>query len=183
MKRTRPEWNFRVFIVSGGQVGVEQAALAIGKQLKRMTDGYALPGYVTIDGPNPSLLRDVYQLKTLPRETITPGYGYTNVFEKNSKLADGTVMFMDDTREYPALNRIIRYTKTGTWNTSESPNTSSVSPCLVINLSQYTTRDAIKQLNAFIKKHNIWGLHVTGMKRPSPDILLRINAILRVCLE
>jgi hypothetical protein len=50
-------------IISGGQTGVDQAALEVAHDLGFPTGGTAPLGYRTEDGPMPELLRDKYGLK------------------------------------------------------------------------------------------------------------------------
>jgi len=44
-------------VISGGQTGVDQAALWAAKSLDLATGGWAPRGYLTEDGPNPALLQ------------------------------------------------------------------------------------------------------------------------------
>lgn len=76
-------------IISGGQTGVDQAALAVATDLGFPTGGTAPLGYRTDDGPMPELLRDVYGLQECAF------YGYRPRTILNVLRADLTVWFGD----------------------------------------------------------------------------------------
>lgn len=78
-----------IIIISGGQTGVDQIALAVARELGLKTGGWAPMGYLTEDGPNPSLLTS-YGL----REHSKPGYpGRT---EANVRDSDMTFIFTNE---------------------------------------------------------------------------------------
>ncbi|WP_234733374.1 putative molybdenum carrier protein [Tellurirhabdus bombi] len=72
-------------IISGGQTGVDQIGLAVAQSLSIATGGTAPQGYLTEDGPNPSLaefgLTQHFSSKYPPRT------------RQNVLDSDGTVMF------------------------------------------------------------------------------------------
>ena len=49
-------------MISGGQTGADQAGLAAAERFKIETGGHAPKGWITKDGPNPTLLRERYGL-------------------------------------------------------------------------------------------------------------------------
>lgn len=72
-------------VISGGQTGVDQAALRAAKECGLQTGGYAPLGFRTLEGPNPALLRDVYGLE----ETGLTNYAQRterNVIESDATL-------------------------------------------------------------------------------------------------
>ena len=76
-------------IISGGQTGVDQAALAVAWDLGYPTGGTAPLGYLTDQGPMPELLRDKYG----PKESWSPSYRIRTI--QNVKDGDFTVWFGD----------------------------------------------------------------------------------------
>lgn len=73
-------------IISGGQSGVDQAALQVAWELGYQTGGTAPQGYRTDEGPC-LRLRDLYGLK----ESWSPGYRVRTI--QNVQDADQTVWF------------------------------------------------------------------------------------------
>jgi hypothetical protein len=74
-------------VISGGQTGVDQAALAVAYNLGYPTGGTAPLGYKTDEGPMPELLRDKYGLTESP----FPSYRIRTI--DNVRAADFTVWF------------------------------------------------------------------------------------------
>ena len=72
-------------VISGGQTGIDQLALAVARSLGILTGGIAPKGYLTEDGPNEQL-RD-YGL------TEHSSARYTARTRANVKQSDGTVLF------------------------------------------------------------------------------------------
>ncbi len=76
-------------VISGGQTGVDQAALSIAHDLGFPTGGTAPLGYRTDEGPMPELLRDKYGLE----ESWSPGYRVRTI--QNVRDGELTVWFGD----------------------------------------------------------------------------------------
>ena len=70
-------------VISGGQSGVDQAALRAALIVGIPTGGWAPRGYMTLEGPKPDLLRS-YGLVALPG-------GYAQRTEQNVRVSDGTL--------------------------------------------------------------------------------------------
>lgn len=74
-------------IISGGQTGADQAALYCAKICGITTGGFAPQGFRTLNGDNPILLRDIFNLQE------TEDYNYKTRTWKNVELADASVRF------------------------------------------------------------------------------------------
>lgn len=72
-------------VVSGGQTGVDQAALFAAKQCGIETGGWAPKGWVTQVGPNVELLRDTFGLQECPTS------GYKARTWRNVRNSDATL--------------------------------------------------------------------------------------------
>jgi hypothetical protein len=73
-------------VVSGGQTGIDQLALAVAKMTAIPTGGWAAKGWITEDGPMEELLKS-YGLKECPKA------GYPARTRLNIQDSDGTVVF------------------------------------------------------------------------------------------
>lgn len=73
-------------ICSGGQTGVDQAALMAALSVGYETGGWAPAGYETLTGPNP-LLRDMFKLV----EMTTSSYAART--RRNVEDTDGTIIY------------------------------------------------------------------------------------------
>ena len=74
-------------IISGGQTGADQAGLFAAKKYKIKTGGFAPEGWMTLNGPNPKLLRDKFGLAELK------GGHYPQRTWANVIISDGTIRF------------------------------------------------------------------------------------------
>lgn len=95
------------YIISGGQTGADQAGLEAAHQLGISTGGWAPRNYITKDGPNPTLLKDRYNLKEHSGE-------YKQRTYENAKVSDGTVRCAVDfwsPGEICTLNAIKKFNK------------------------------------------------------------------------
>lgn len=72
-------------VISGGQTGVDQAALAAAYKVNLDVGGYAPKGYMTLEGPRKGLLGIKYGLV----ECDDPGYKYRTW--QNVKQSDATL--------------------------------------------------------------------------------------------
>jgi hypothetical protein len=92
-------------VISGGQTGVDQAALRAAKSCGLLTGGYMPKGWLTLAGPKPE-----FQLKYRMVECSSPGYPartYVNV-----KASHGTLRIaknFDSPGELCTLKAIKRY--------------------------------------------------------------------------
>ncbi len=95
-------------IYSGGQCGVDQAALFAAYVCGLPTGGYATKTFKTLEGDNPSLLRDVFKLVALQTNN------YKERTWKNVEESDCTLRFAthwDSPGEKCTLNAIKRFDK------------------------------------------------------------------------
>ena len=72
------------YIISGGQVGADQAGLEAAYLGNIKTGGWAPLNYETKTGPNPELLKDKYNLKEHKG-------GYKERTYENVRVSDGTI--------------------------------------------------------------------------------------------
>lgn len=84
-------------VISGGQTGVDQAALLAARRCGVPTGGWAARGWETEDGPAPWLSR--YNLQENP----VAGYTKRNVME-----SDATILFVLDYSELRSGTRLTR---------------------------------------------------------------------------
>jgi len=127
-------------VISGGQVGADQAGLATAEAFGVPTGGWAPKGWITSRGPDPALLRDRYKLQEHPTA------GYPPRTEANVRDADGTIRLARDFTtpgERCTLRAITQHGK----------------PYCDIDLTQ--PRPVVDTL-AWIRAHNIHVLNVAG---------------------
>ena len=147
-------------IVSGGQTGVDRAALEWALDASMPCGGWCPAGRLAEDGP------------IEPRFPLveTPSEGYSQRTEWNVRDSDGTVLF---SRE-PVLVGGTKLTKkfTSKWNR----------PCLVI--SEIASQDPPGTLRQFVDDHFIETLNVAG-PRESTDAGLSpfVRAVLSAAFE
>tara|TARA_Y100001963_G_scaffold159798_1_gene265327 strand:- start:45 stop:5384 length:5340 start_codon:yes stop_codon:yes gene_type:complete len=95
-KKPTPEAKYPRKIISGGQVGADQAGLSAGKKLGIETGGTAPPKYMTSEGgklvPQPKLLQSYGLVEGEPDTTI-----WRKRTAANAKMSDGTVWFGNNT--------------------------------------------------------------------------------------
>lgn len=77
-------------IISGGQIGADQAGLEFARRHGIATGGMCPAGYRTADGPMPGLLGELYGLQP------TRAYGYKNRTYLNVSHSCGTIIFCRD---------------------------------------------------------------------------------------
>jgi hypothetical protein len=121
-------------IISGGQTGVDQAALQVAFEMGYKTGGTAPLGYKTDEGPNPALLRDLYGLK----ESWSPGYRVRTM--QNVRDADGTILF----------------------GHTESPGCRLTIDCCVYQIRPYVENPSVEELQTFLEMNRIRILNVAG---------------------
>ena len=142
-------------VISGGQTGVDQAALAAAKEVGVETGGWAPARFLTTKGPNPDL-DTIYGL----RETKETGYVPRN--RLNVLHSDGTVAF------YLRVSNGTRYTM----RFCESVR----KPLLVItDLDDNAVSERIAE---FIEENGIATLNVAGSREVSAEVFTIITAAL-----
>lgn len=77
-------------VISGGQIGVDQAGLKAARDNNIKTGGFAPRGYRTTNGPMPHLLKDRYGLVEAESD------GYPQRTALNVKHSDGTIIIALD---------------------------------------------------------------------------------------
>ncbi len=81
-KKDKP---IKFIVCSGGQTGVDQAALEAAFLLSIPTGGWAPAGYRTLSGKQPEILSDLYGLKE------HPSYSYSERTKANVRDSIGTI--------------------------------------------------------------------------------------------
>ena len=100
------DWDYELTIISGGQTGVDIAALKAARNAGLLTGGFAPKGWKTLDGPNP-LLRDFGMIE------CHSDY-YAERTEQNVKAADLTIRiarYFDSSGEKCTYNAIVKHKK------------------------------------------------------------------------
>ncbi|MBI1733293.1 MAG: putative molybdenum carrier protein [Gammaproteobacteria bacterium] len=126
-------------IVSGGQTGVDRAALDAALALAFPAGGWCPEGRLAEDGPIPAR----YPLEELP------GGGYPERTRRNVMDSDGTVIIYFD-----ALHG-------GTLETQRICEERS-KPHLLLNARMVPEEKAAEQIIAFIREHDLAVLNVAG---------------------
>lgn len=126
-------------IVSGGQTGVDRAALDAAMESGIPCGGWCPAGRLAEDGCIP----DRYPVVELP------GAGYRQRTLRNLRDADATVIFYR-----PPLSG-------GSFATMEGCERAN-KPCLMIDITSSGLDGAIAQLGAFVEQHRVSVLNVAG---------------------
>ena len=141
-------------IISGGQIGADQAALDVAIKLGISHGGWIQKGRKTQSG----LLPEKYKLKEMPTSS------FIKRIEQNVVDADGTIII-----SHGAL--------TGGANYSQKMTTKHGRPCIHIDLSNIPIFIAASRINTWVAEHNIEVLNVTG-SRTSEDPKIYNDAML-----
>lgn len=129
-------------IISGGQTGVDIAALRAAKKLGVETGGWMPLGWLTKDGPKPEYEK-LYNMRECPLE------GYPIRTEFNVSCSDGTLRIAANWNSYGELataREIGKYAK---------PSFDIDAACLHLPLQTIMVRD-------WMKEHGIQFLNVAG---------------------
>jgi len=128
-------------IVSGGQIGADQAALDVAMKLGFPHGGWIQKGRKTQSG----ILPEKYRLKELPTA------GYKQRIERNVIDSDGTVI-------------ISHGEPTGGAEYSRKMTDKHHRPCLHADLKENSTFVIASKINTWVLEHNIEVLNVTGSR-------------------
>lgn len=154
-------------VISGGQVGVDMAALRAARYLGLETGGTAPPDYMTSDGPKHETLR-AYGLKELG----SPGgaAGYIARSQRNVNDAQATIAFRSHSSA--GTDKTIQFCINGRWRTPTlamgdvdacvfaSPGCHR--PLLVVRRMTLATQEAVR---AFLRQHQVVTLNVAGHRK------------------
>lgn len=147
-------------VISGGQVGVDQAGLLAAKENYFLTGGWAPLGFRTRKGNQPTVLRDVFHLK----EQIG-GKGYRDRTWQNVQDSDGTLLFCNN-----FSSAGIRCTKNAIgFHQKPSFDVMTDMKTDVPSLDD----DIYKSITKWLIEHKIKVLNIAGNSRPPSDIFLR----------
>jgi len=145
-------------VVSGGQTGVDRAALDVALELGVPTGGWCPKGRIAEDGP----LAPRYQLRE------TPSAEYSQRTEWNVRDSDGTLVL---THGAPAE---------GTAYTIEVTRKLG-KPCLVLDLTEAPSESAVK---AWAGEYKVRVLNVAGPRESKcPGIYKQASQFLRAILS
>lgn len=177
--------HFRV--ISGGQIGVDQIALKVAKQLNIETGGTAPRSYKTLSGNNPRLLKNIYGLKEMDN---CRGNAYVVRSIQNVKDADGTLVFIYK-RSVGSI-KTAGYAYNGKWcDPGEFITLVDTKPricgsLMIINPVNWTERlkeDTIKMFADWIEKNKIETLNVAGHSKMTLIIEKNTKTILNDLLK
>lgn len=144
-------------VVSGGQTGVDRAALDVALKLGVPCGGWCPRGRRAEDGP----LKEIYPLQE------TPSSDYAQRTQWNVRDSDGTVVFY-------------RNSLTGGSALTVELAEKQKRPCLVIDLCEESSP---KILLDWVKRHEIRTLNVAGTRESgSPGIYDEASQFLTECL-
>lgn len=145
-------------IVSGGQTGVDRAALDVALDLGLSCGGWCPRGRRAEDGPIP----DRYPL------TETPWHGYPQRTEWNVRDSDGTLILHGGQPDRGTALTIELAAKRG-------------KPCLVVDL---TKQPQVAEVCAWAETHRIGVLNVAGPRESSsPGICAQAGQFFRELLR
>jgi len=145
-------------VISGGQTGVDRAALDVARELGVPAGGWCPKGRKAEDGS----LASRYPL------TETPSEDYWQRTEWNVRDSDGTLVL---TRGAPTE---------GTAYTIEVARKLG-KPCLVLDLTEAPSESAVK---TWADKHKVGALNVAGPRESKcPDIYAQASQFLRTILS
>ncbi|MEW4489838.1 putative molybdenum carrier protein [Thalassoglobus sp. JC818] len=148
-------------IVSGGQTGVDRAALDAALLLRIPCGGWCPSGRRAEDGPIP----EIYPLK----EMTSPRYDVRT--RENVADSDGTLILTDCDRSSGTLLTI---------RTAQRLD----KPLLVLDFRQLLITDRQEQLNEWIEVNSISTLNVAGPREStSPGIYSRSKSFLQTALK
>lgn len=189
LKKLRYDFKFSLKkVVSSGQSGSDYAALVVAREYGLDTGGWAPQGFITVDGPKPSLgtvfnLRELEPFKEKGKNDKTAVL-YAQRSQLNVDLADATLIFMS----YPnvGLSKIIRYCETGTWydlpnrqNSEQPPYRPHIVISDAVAIGMGTCGDSsypsltwindVQRLMDFIKEHDVRTLNITGHQQCDDD--------------
>jgi len=130
-------------VISGGQTGVDQAALRAARRLNIVTGGWAPKGWRTLDGPREQLLRSF--------GLVEHWGGYAERTWQNVRDAQVTLRVATDYNtagERCTMKAIEHFKK---------PNLS-----IVIVGGKIINIDAVEKVRAFLRKYDVHVLNVAG---------------------
>ena len=147
-------------IISGGQTGVDQAALDVAIELNISHGGWIPKGRKTEDG----ILPDKYQLKEMPTASYPPRT------EKNILDSDGTLI-------------ICHGKLTGGSALTRKMAKKHDRPLLHLDMDKLSVSDASKTTASWIGRNNVQVLNVAGSRASkNPEIYKTTVEILKTAL-
>jgi hypothetical protein len=154
-------------VISGGQTGVDIAALRAAAKANLSTGGFAPLGFMTIDGPNLEL-GSLYGL--VEANTAGEAQGYILRSQMNSDAAD--VVIAVYVRESPGTGKTIEYSRNGVWPKKLHPRVTNDlmfveiektrKPLLIVFDVENQPDKVVAGIQCFLKKHNPKTVNVCG---------------------
>lgn len=164
-------------IISGGQIGADQAALKAAVILNIPTGGWAPKGFQTSHGKNPFLgIR--FHLQEVP---LSGAAGYIERSKRNVNDADGTVAFKGPLPS-SGTDKTIGYCKTGFWQVVPEETPSQYKPILVLSCDPALKEAEEKAFSEFLIQHQIKVLNICGQRENGMDWEHRVKNFIVHCL-
>ncbi|MDY0161152.1 MAG: putative molybdenum carrier protein [Bacteroidales bacterium] len=151
----------RIKIISGGQTGVDRAALDIAKDLNIKTDGYCPKGRLAEDG----IIDQKYQL------TETKTSFYQERTRKNIDISDGVLILCTDNKLIGGTGLCLKYAK------------KKNKKILIIDLNNHIYNN-INDFLKWVKTYNLKNINIAGNRESNNQgIYQKTYEFLKECLN
>lgn len=175
-------------VISGGQIGVQQAGLESALNAGLQVGGTCPHDYMTLNGQD-VLLRDKYKLTAL---SFNPNISmiFKVCAQLNVEHSDGTVIFR--LGEEKVVDKIIGFCQFRSWQkllwTFDLTGQAPYKPYLIIkSLAMKDRADNVAKICSFVKQHNIDTLNIAGNTSDAisycVNMALRAESILDHCFK
>lgn len=158
-------------VISGGQTGVDEAALAAAKVVGWETGGTMPPRFLTCRGPAPWMAAKYGVVACDFVGSVAAAYAHRS--RLNVDAADATLVVR--LHASTGTDRTIGYCATGQWGGAATPAPKPHRPCLVITHLGDVEGQAAR-LAAFLKEHGVRTLNVAGHR--DPDLRASVGCFL-----
>lgn len=159
-------------VISGGQTGVDEAALAAAKVVGWGTGGTMPPRFLTSRGPAPWMAAKYGVVACDFVGSVAAAYAHRS--RLNVDAADATLVVR--LHASTGTDRTIGYCATGQWGSSASPAPPRPHrPCMVVTHLGDVDGQAAR-LAAFLVEHSVGTLNVAGHR--DPDLRVSVGCFL-----
>lgn len=159
-------------VISGGQTGVDEAALAAAKVVGWETGGTMPPRFMTSRGPAPWMAAKYGVVAADFVGSVAAAYAHRS--RLNVDAADATLVVR--LHASVGTDRTIGYCATGRWGAQGGPPPSTPHrPCMVITHLGGVDGQAAR-LAAFLAEHGVRTLNVAGHR--DPDLRVSVGCFL-----
>lgn len=157
-------------VISGGQTGVDQAALKGAKRAGLETGGVMPKGFKTEVGPQPNLANK-FNLKESKSKS------YVKRTKMNVDKADGVLAFLKTASG--GTSRTIRYAKTKKWESPIMPKENKQNGYRPVYVVDDTDNIKISLIEKFIINNEIKILNVAGHRQSkAPDLAKKVEKVI-----